>query len=133
MKSVNSFRLIHRMALSRPSLHSRAIATSKFGDNAVLSRMTFAHGSYAFLKRLYAQQRPGKIRSSEVELGSHSGMDCLAAKFVLRQLLLRLCLCDFAPHKIQTHTSLKRTLFIRTTHNMRIFGVIPFVKLQNDT
>ena len=23
--------------------------------------------------------------------------------------------------------------FIRTNHNMRIFGVIPFIKLQNDT
>ena len=27
----------------------------------------------------------------------------------------------------------KRTLFIRTKLNLRIFGVIPFVKLQNDT
>ena len=28
---------------------------------------------------------------------------------------------------------LKRMLFIRTKHNMQIFGVIPFIKLQNDT
>ena len=28
---------------------------------------------------------------------------------------------------------LKRRLFVRTNHNMRIFGVIPFIKLQNDT
>ena len=27
----------------------------------------------------------------------------------------------------------KITLFIRTKHNMQIFGVIPFIKLQNDT
>ena len=27
----------------------------------------------------------------------------------------------------------KRTLFIRTKHNIRIFGVIPFIKLQNDS
>ena len=27
----------------------------------------------------------------------------------------------------------KKTLFIRTDHNMRIFGVIPFIKPQNDT
>ena len=25
------------------------------------------------------------------------------------------------------------TLFIRTKHNMQIFGVIPLIKLQNDT
>ena len=24
-------------------------------------------------------------------------------------------------------------MFIRTKHSMRIFGVIPFIKLQNDT
>ena len=35
--------------------------------------------------------------------------------------------------KIQTHKMFKRTLFIRTKHNIRIFGVIPFIKLQNDT
>ena len=28
---------------------------------------------------------------------------------------------------------LKRTLFSRTNHSMSIFGVIPFIKLQNDT
>ena len=28
---------------------------------------------------------------------------------------------------------LKRTLFIRTKHNMQIFGEIPFIKLQNNT
>ena len=38
-----------------------------------------------------------------------------------------------ANRKIQTHKRLKRTLFIRTKHNMRMFGVIPFIKLQNDT
>ena len=35
--------------------------------------------------------------------------------------------------KIQTHKRFQRTLFIRTKHSMQIFGVIPFVKLQNDT
>ena len=32
--------------------------------------------------------------------------------------------------KIQTHKRFKRTFFIRTKHNMRIFGVIPFIKFQ---
>ena len=36
-------------------------------------------------------------------------------------------------NKIQTHKRLKGTVFIRTTHNVQIFGVIPFIKLQNDT
>ena len=31
--------------------------------------------------------------------------------------------------KMQTHERLKRTLFVRTKHNMRIFGVIPFMKI----
>ena len=35
--------------------------------------------------------------------------------------------------EIQTHKRFKRTLFIRTKHNMQIFRVIPFIKLQNDT
>ena len=30
-------------------------------------------------------------------------------------------------------TRFKITLFIRTKHKMRISGVIPFIKLQNDT
>ena len=34
---------------------------------------------------------------------------------------------------IQTHERFKSTLFIRTKHSMRIFGLIPFTKLQNDT
>ena len=35
---------------------------------------------------------------------------------------------------IQTHKKFKRTLFIRTkTRNLQIFGLIPFVKLQNET
>ena len=33
---------------------------------------------------------------------------------------------------IQTHKRFKITLFIRTKHNMRIFGIILFIKLQND-
>ena len=37
-------------------------------------------------------------------------------------------------HKIETRKRLKSgTLFIRTKHNMRIFGVIPFFNLQNNT
>ena len=35
--------------------------------------------------------------------------------------------------KIQAHKRLKRALYIRTKLNIRIFGVIPFIKLQNDT
>ena len=35
--------------------------------------------------------------------------------------------------KIQTHKRFKRDFFIRTKHNIRIFGIIPFVKLQNVT
>ena len=34
---------------------------------------------------------------------------------------------------IQTQKTFKRTLFINTKRNTRIFGVIPFNKLQNDT
>ena len=34
--------------------------------------------------------------------------------------------------QIQTHKRFKRTLFIRTK-TLEIFGVIPFIKLQNDT
>ena len=32
-----------------------------------------------------------------------------------------------------THKKFERTLFIRTKHTMRIFGIIPFIKLRNDT
>ena len=35
--------------------------------------------------------------------------------------------------KLQTHKRFKRTLFIRTKHNMQISRVIPFIKLRNDT
>ena len=34
-------------------------------------------------------------------------------------------------NKTQTHKRFRRTLFIRTKHNIQIFGVIPFIKLQN--
>ena len=33
----------------------------------------------------------------------------------------------------QTHKTFKGTLFIRTKHNMQILGVIPCIKLQNET
>ena len=36
-------------------------------------------------------------------------------------------------YKIQSHRRFKRTLFIRTKHHMQIFGVMPFIKLQNNT
>ena len=36
-------------------------------------------------------------------------------------------------NKIQRHKRLKRTLFIRTRHSLPIFGVVPFIKLQNNT
>ena len=36
-------------------------------------------------------------------------------------------------YKFQTDERFKIMLFIRTKHNTRISGVIPFVKLQNDT
>ena len=35
-------------------------------------------------------------------------------------------------NEIQTHKRFKRMLFIRVKHNMHIFRVIPFMKLQND-
>ena len=35
--------------------------------------------------------------------------------------------------KIQIHKRFKRTLFIRTKEDMQIFGVIAFIKLQNDS
>ena len=35
--------------------------------------------------------------------------------------------------KTQTHKRFNIRLFVRTKHNIRFFGVIPFVKLQNDT
>ena len=35
---------------------------------------------------------------------------------------------------IQTHKRFKRTLiFLGQIHNLQIFGVIPFIKLQNNT
>jgi len=34
---------------------------------------------------------------------------------------------------MQIHTRFKITLFIKTKQNMGIFGLIPFIKLQNDT
>ena len=35
--------------------------------------------------------------------------------------------------EIQTLKRLKRTLFIRTKYDMQILGIIPYIKLQNDT
>ena len=37
------------------------------------------------------------------------------------------------PDTIQTHKRFKRTQCIRTKHSMRILGVIPLIKLQNNT
>ena len=42
------------------------------------------------------------------------------------------CFCCFV-FQIQTHERFKGMLFIRTKHNMPIFGVTHFIKLQNDT
>ena len=40
---------------------------------------------------------------------------------------------DVYVSQIQTYERFERTLFIRPRQNQQIFGVIPFVKLQNDT
>ena len=37
------------------------------------------------------------------------------------------------PVTLKTHERFKRKLFIRTKQNVQIFGVIPFIKLQNYT
>ena len=37
------------------------------------------------------------------------------------------------PTEIQTHKRFKRTLLIRTKHNMRIFGVTPFFRIQDNS
>ena len=39
----------------------------------------------------------------------------------------------YTDHKFQTHKRFKRALFIGTKHNVRILGVISYIKLQNDT
>ena len=47
-----------------------------------------------------------------------------------------LCFCGLLVatlRKIPTNKRLKGTIFIMTKHNMRIFGVSPIFKLQNDT
>ena len=36
-------------------------------------------------------------------------------------------------NRLQIYKRFKRTQFITTNHSMWIFGVIPFIKLQNDT
>ena len=40
---------------------------------------------------------------------------------------------SFSSSSGSSSTRFKRTLFIRTKYNMRISGVIPIIKLQNDT
>ena len=47
------------------------------------------------------------------------------------QIIMYFLICSFS--QIQTHERFKITLCITTKHNMRMFGVIPFIKLQNDT
>ena len=43
------------------------------------------------------------------------------------------CIFLFLSNQIQTLKRFKTTIFIRTKYNMQILGVIPFIKLQNDT
>jgi len=43
------------------------------------------------------------------------------------------CFIYCRENKIPIHKRFKITLFIRTKHNLRIFGIIRFIKLQNDT
>ena len=53
-----------------------------------------------------------------------------------KPVLWLLCVCVLFVcfwFKIKTHKRFKRTLFIMTKHNQQIFGLIPFIKLQNDT
>ena len=50
------------------------------------------------------------------------------------QLLSSDCsLSQTCEEKTQKHKRFKIMLFITTKHNMHILGVIPFIKLQNDT
>ena len=56
-----------------------------------------------------------------------------AVKWVIK-LKRRVCSNLTACQKeIQAHKSLKTALFIMTKHHMQMFGVRPFLKLQNNT
>ena len=48
-------------------------------------------------------------------------------------MALYICGILLLHYHLQTHRRFKRTLIIRTKHNMQIFGVIAFIKLPNDT
>ena len=53
------------------------------------------HHVYLLCRGTELQER---LNNTEVELDSHSWMDCLAAEFFPRQLFFGPCLCDFDPH-----------------------------------
>ena len=58
----------------------------------------------------------------------HVGIGCLAVLCSWCRIMLA-----YPEVLIQRHERFRRTLFIGTKHNMQIVGVIPFIKLQNDT
>ena len=50
---------------------------------------------------------------------------------ILKRVLLKRSFCG--RDEVRTRERFRRTLFIRTKHNMQMLGVIPFIKLQNNT
>ena len=52
---------------------------------------------------------------------------------VVVMMMMMMILFFFSIASSPSMSPVKRMLLIRTKHNMRIFGVIPFMKLQNDT
>ena len=47
------------------------------------------------VKELQALKSTREIKSRDLELGSHSYMDCLAVELFLQHLFFGHCLCDF--------------------------------------
>ena len=69
------------------------------------------------------------MRASRISIAQLSATDTDGSLLFMQRFNPLCNLCN----KIQTHNRFKRTLCIRSKYNMRIFGVIPFIKLQNDT
>ena len=71
------------------------------------------------------------MRASRISIAQLSATDTDGSLLFMQRFNPLCNLCN----KIQTHNRFKRTLiyYMTQTHNLKIFRVIPFIKLENDT
>ena len=108
-------------------------------DGKCLTKRLFSENAYWLQTEQDQKSTASVLRSILIAYWLHTEQDHKSTSSVLRSAFIVktadfvcvcVCVCVYVISKTQTYKRLRQTVFIMTKHNMRIFGVSPFFKLQ---